>query len=384
MPANVDCLLSIYWRAGISEHMLNAQSQQIPAHLVERLWQECENAGATRYFGCDLINSMATSTLQGLNILLDSAANLRGSLECNARYSTVVSNYVHLHLDQEGSTARLQIRPTQAQPHFFGLDAATLSLVRNMSRRVGLSASDLFSQVSLSPQQSAGDLLKGWNVRIEQGDYPCLQIPLELLDLPLLGANEFLHQSLSRQWQSVDQKNSRGDNGLITSDNIDGYNGAPDRFDWKLQGKQELFIPYNSYKIGSHALKYDEVIKPNHINQDLVRYEKHRVWVVEATLKPNARHLYAKRRFYVDEDSWQIAQSDQYDSRGELWRSGELHAIQQYDHGFTYNVLETSYDLISGRYYAGGMTNEETQPMRVGFPAKTDDYTPSDLRRGAK
>lgn len=177
---------------------------------------------------------------------------------------------------------------------------------------------------------------------------------------------------------------ARYSNGLITADNIDGYNGAPDRFDWKLVGKQELFIPYNSYKIGSHALKYDDVIKPNHINQDLARYEKHRVWVVEATLKPNARHIYAKRRFYVDEDSWQIAQSDQYDSRGELWRSGELHAIQQYDHGFTYNVLETSYDLISGRYYAGGLANEETEPMRVGFAAKTDDYTPSDLRRWAK
>ncbi|MCK8667761.1 DUF1329 domain-containing protein [Pseudomonas azerbaijanoccidens] len=177
---------------------------------------------------------------------------------------------------------------------------------------------------------------------------------------------------------------ARYSNGLITADNIDGYNGAPDRFDWKLVGKQELYIPYNSYKIGSRDIKYDEVIKPNHVNQDLARYEKHRVWVVEATLKPDARHIYAKRRFYVDEDSWQIAQSDQYDSRGELWRSGELHAIQQYDHGFTYNVLETSYDLISGRYYAGGLANEETEPMRVGFAAKTDDYTPSDLRRWAK
>lgn len=177
---------------------------------------------------------------------------------------------------------------------------------------------------------------------------------------------------------------ARYSNGLITADNIDGYNGAPDRFDWKLVGKQELYIPYNSYKIGSHDLKYDAVIKPNHVNQDLARYEKHRVWVVEATLKPNARHIYGKRRFYVDEDSWQIAQSDQYDSRGELWRSGELHAIQHYDHGFTYNVLETSYDLIAGRYYAGGLANEETEPMRVGFAAKTDDYTPSDLRRWAK
>ncbi len=79
---------------------------------------------------------------------------------------------------------------------------------------------------------------------------------------------------------------ARYSNGLITADNIDGYNGAPDRFDWKLVGKQELFIPYNSYRIGSRDLKYDAVIKPNHVNQDLARYEKHRVWVVEATSSP--------------------------------------------------------------------------------------------------
>ena len=177
---------------------------------------------------------------------------------------------------------------------------------------------------------------------------------------------------------------ARNSNGLITADNIDGYNGAPDRYDWKLVGKQELYIPYNSYKLASRELKYPQIIQPKHINQDLARYEKHRVWVVEATLKPGIRHIYAKRRFFIDEDSWQIALVDQYDDRGELWRNVEIHALHQYDHGFTYNVLENSYDLISRRYFAGGLSNEEEQPMRVGFPAKKDDYTPSDLRRWAK
>jgi hypothetical protein len=177
---------------------------------------------------------------------------------------------------------------------------------------------------------------------------------------------------------------ARYSNGLITADNIDGFNGAPDRYDWQLVGKQELLIPYNSYRLGGRTLKYAEIIRPNHINQDLARYEKHRVWVVEATLKPNARHIYAKRRFYVDEDSWQIALIDQYDSRGELWRNVELHALHYYDRQFTYETLLTSYDLISGRYYAGGLMNEEARGMRIGFPAKKADYTPSDLRRWVK
>ncbi|MGH8353102.1 MAG: DUF1329 domain-containing protein [Pseudomonas sp.] len=177
---------------------------------------------------------------------------------------------------------------------------------------------------------------------------------------------------------------ARYSNGLITADNIDGYNGAPDRYDWKLIGKQELLIPYNSYRLNDRSLKYSEIIQPNHINQDLTRYEKHRVWVVEATLKPGARHIYAKRRVYLDEDSWQIALVDQYDSRGELWRNVELHALHYYDQQFTYETLLTSYDLISGRYYAGGLMNEEAQGLRIGFAAKKADYTPSDLRRWAK
>ena len=36
--------------------------------------------------------------------------------------------------------------------------------------------------------------------------------------------------------------------GLRTSDNFDMFSGAPDRYDWKLVGKREMYIPYNAYK----------------------------------------------------------------------------------------------------------------------------------------
>ncbi len=101
--------------------------------------------------------------------------------------------------------------------------------------------------------------------------------------------------------------------GLRTSDNFDMYNGSPDRYNWKLVGKQETYIPYNSYKLNDTSVKYDEIIKPGHINQDLTRYELHRVWVVEATLKEGMRHIYAKRTFYIDEDTWQASVIDHYD-----------------------------------------------------------------------
>src|SRR5690606_25973179 len=66
--------------------------------------------------------------------------------------------------------------------------------------------------------------------------------------------------------------------GLRTSDQLDMYNGAPDRYNWKLMGKKELYIPYNSYRLDSPNLKYADIIKAGHINQDLSRYELHRVW----------------------------------------------------------------------------------------------------------
>ncbi len=98
-----------------------------------------------------------------------------------------------------------------------------------------------------------------------------------------------------------------GADGLRTTDDYDGFNGAPDRYDWKLIGKKEMIISYNNYKMNSKSIKYTDLVRPGHLNQDLVRYEPHRVWVVEATLKAGKRHVYAKRTFYVDEDSWQIA-----------------------------------------------------------------------------
>ena len=84
------------------------------------------------------------------------------------------------------------------------------------------------------------------------------------------------------------------------------FNGAPDRYDWKLIGKKELYIPYNAYRLDSPQLKYSDIIKPGHINRDLTRYELHRVWEVEATLKTGERHIYAKRHFFIDEDTGRL------------------------------------------------------------------------------
>ena len=176
-----------------------------------------------------------------------------------------------------------------------------------------------------------------------------------------------------------------GSDGLRTSDQFDIYNGSPERYDWKLVGKQEIIVPYNAYPLHSNKLKNGDILKPLHINQQHARYELHRVWVVDATLKPGQRHIYKRRTIYVDEDSWQIVVVDCYDNRDQLWRVQEGHSINYYEIPTFWTTLETTYDLQSGRYLALGLDNEE--PVTVNFNARKTaaDFTPAAIaNRGTR
>ena len=168
--------------------------------------------------------------------------------------------------------------------------------------------------------------------------------------------------------------------GLRLTDDFDMYNGAPNRYNWTLKGKQELLIPYNDYRLHSDKVKYDDIIQPGHINPDLVRYEKHRVWVVEANLKDNTRHTYKKRVFYIDEDSWQIAITDIYDNRDELYRVAVAHGLNYYEVPTQWSTLEVYHDFQSRRYIAMGLDNE-AKMYDFSVELKDKDFTPSALRR---
>jgi hypothetical protein len=173
--------------------------------------------------------------------------------------------------------------------------------------------------------------------------------------------------------------------GLRTADDLDLFNGAPDRYDWKLIGKRELYIPYNSYKLLDGDLKYKDIINPGHMNPEYTRYEKHRVWVVDSTLKPGARHIYARRTFYVDEDSWQIGIIDHYDGRGELWKVKEGHPISHYQVKVPWLATTSLHDLISSRYVVIGLDNEEKgYTYDFEFKTRFENFTPQALRRAGR
>ena len=154
-------------------------------------------------------------------------------------------------------------------------------------------------------------------------------------------------------WDTPDPTTS----GATTFDDNYMFNGPMDRFNLKLVGKKEMYVPYNSYKLAVTA-KPEDRLKQHFINPDVVRWELHRVWVVEATLKPGKRHIYAKRIFYLDEDSWQALASDQYDARGQLFRCGFNYLIQLYDVPAPIFEPFGHYDMISGQYNLNAISSD--------------------------
>lgn len=168
---------------------------------------------------------------------------------------------------------------------------------------------------------------------------------------------------------------------MSTADSFDVFSGPLDRFDWTLRGREERYVAYNSYKLSSPSLRYAEIIKPGHIDQELVRYEKHRVWAVEATLKSNQRHIYQRRTAYFDEDGYNMVAGELYDSRGGLWRVQEAHLIQYYDVPTCFNASDVVYDLAEGRYVIQNLKNEEDGIDFNASDISENTFLPEEMRR---
>lgn len=170
---------------------------------------------------------------------------------------------------------------------------------------------------------------------------------------------------------------------LMTHDQLDMFNGPLDRYTIKLLGKQEVLIPYNSYRLYDPKLKYKDIIRQGHINQDLARYELHRCWVIEAEIRQGFNHRYKKRRFYLDEDSWIVHLQDIYDERGQFWRTAESHSINFANVPVVVNGVQVHYDLQSRRYVAINLTNEEKKLIEYDWEKEPKYFTPQQLQKFA-
>ncbi|MDR3418652.1 MAG: DUF1329 domain-containing protein [Nevskia sp.] len=147
--------------------------------------------------------------------------------------------------------------------------------------------------------------------------------------------------------------------GQRTVDDDYGFNGSPERYTWKLIGKKELYVPYANFKVNDTSIKYSDLIKPGTINPDYVRYELHRVWVIEGTLKQGMRHIYSRRLLYVDEDSWLTMWADNFDGRGQLWRVTLINYHYSQESSSWHRGLSVYHDLTASSYEATYLVNEE-------------------------
>lgn len=173
--------------------------------------------------------------------------------------------------------------------------------------------------------------------------------------------------------------------GLRFVDETDIYSGSPDRYNWKLLGKKEMYIPYNNFRLKSGDISYKELLQPGHVNPEYTRYEKHRVWVVEGALKEGVRHAYTKRVFYFDEDTWSIVATDQYDKSGSLWRTSMAYMKTYYEVPATWSGLDVFHDLQNKRYHIQLLDNEEKGTVDYSKTPPGERYfTPSELRRRGK
>jgi hypothetical protein len=172
-----------------------------------------------------------------------------------------------------------------------------------------------------------------------------------------------------------------GPGGLVTVDNNLGFNGAMYKYDWKLLGKREIYVPFHNYAFDDMSVNYETLLLEGHANPEFMRYELRRVWVVEATLKAGERHVYGKRVFFIEEDSWQIVLNDCYDGRGKLWRVGILNSVYDYLLEVYLDRAQVYHDLQRRAYISLRMTNIKGQPNLMGDMKGGEYYSPNNLRK---
>jgi hypothetical protein len=163
--------------------------------------------------------------------------------------------------------------------------------------------------------------------------------------------------------------------GVMSFDEIEVFTGRLDRFDWKLVGKKEMVVPYNGNRLLQPRTDA-EVLGAHHLNPDFVRWELHRVWVVEATLREGKRHQAPKSRYYCDEDTWTCLLADRWDANGQLWKTVWAQTVLAPD---LPGVVVGSFgfnDLLSGTAFVSNLYNAKAAHYPI-VPAYSDSaFTP--------
>jgi hypothetical protein len=155
------------------------------------------------------------------------------------------------------------------------------------------------------------------------------------------------------------------------------FNGSLEMYQWKLLGKKEMFVPYNENRL--YAFKEADLITGAHVNPNALRWELHRVWVVEATLAPGKRHVVPKRRFYIDEDSWHALLGDGWDAQGQLWRTQVGIPFVAADGPGVFLISFANYNVLTGAWILSTIWNEAEPKYKLVTPKPDSHFTPDAL-----
>lgn len=166
--------------------------------------------------------------------------------------------------------------------------------------------------------------------------------------------------------------------GVQSFDELRVFSGSTKRFDWTLVGKQEMYIPYNSNR-SLQPTSDNDLLMPHHLNPDHVRWELHRVWVVEANVAAGQRHQAPRSRYYLDEDTWEAVLGDRWDQQGALWKTLWTLPVVMPDLPATAGLTNGFYDLVSGAWFANNVFNESNLQRVIAdrYPERT--FTASGL-----
>ena len=167
-------------------------------------------------------------------------------------------------------------------------------------------------------------------------------------------------------------------------DMFDVFSGITDAYVYKLVGKREMIVPYNAFAFAVDVgLRPEDVLTPDHLNPDFTRYERHRVWVVEANVRQGKGHTFDRRVFYVDEDSWAILMVDCY-TDGELVRFQEGHLLPVYPTESVAYAPHVVYQFDIPRYFATRLPLNARPPRFDDPEVLSARINPSALRKRHK
>lgn len=165
--------------------------------------------------------------------------------------------------------------------------------------------------------------------------------------------------------------------GAFYFDEAFGFSGGLDRYDWKIVGKKEVYIPYNTNR--TWLAKSTDLLGPQHLNPDHLRWELHRVWEVEAAVAPGKRHAVPKRRYYLDEDTYTAVLSDMWDGQGQIWRVGYTLPMAMPDVPGSVAQTFGLYNLLANTYVLANYPGEKAYQFKQLPPWNDSYFTPENL-----